>query len=53
MLEDSGNLNAYRLKIGQELTTARANAAIEQLKAGKNPADIARSMGIEWPVRGL
>ncbi|MEK7458951.1 MAG: LysM domain-containing protein, partial [Patescibacteria group bacterium] len=53
MLKDSGNLNAYRLKIGQELTTTRANAAIEQLKAGKNPADIARSMGIEWPVRGL
>ncbi len=53
MLKDSGKLNAYKLKIGQELTTTRANAAIEQLKTGKNPADIARSMGIEWPVRGL
>lgn len=53
MLEDSGKLNAYRLKIGQQLTTTRAEEAVAQLRAGKNPADIARSMGITWPVKGL
>lgn len=53
MLRESGNLNAYKLRIGQELSTTRANAAIEQLKNGKNPSDIARAAGLPWPPKNL